>query len=101
MYKTDLIRRIAKDTRLSQRIVSDVLQCSQAAIRDALSCGQEVQLPGFGTFYTRQRQEAEVRHIKTGKAMRVPAMRVAAFRVGEVLKRAVRKQKRRGLLGMR
>jgi nucleoid DNA-binding protein len=58
MYKTELIRKVAKETRLSQRIVSDVLEASRDAIREALSGGQEVQLPGFGTFYTRLDQRA-------------------------------------------
>ncbi|MDB5077583.1 MAG: hypothetical protein JWO42_3762 [Chloroflexi bacterium] len=32
-------------------------QGSGAAVQDALSHGQEVQFPGFDTFYTRQRPE--------------------------------------------
>jgi DNA-binding protein HU-beta len=92
MFKSDLVRKVAKETRLSQHIVSDVLGASHDAIRDALKRGQEVQLPCFGTFYTRQRPEGTIQSFGTKKMVRVPAMRVAAFRVGDVLKRSVRKQ---------
>ena len=94
MYKTDLVQRVAKETRLSQRIVHDVLTESLATITEALRRGQEVTLPGFGTFYTKERQPGQVRHIRTGEVLELPAMRQAAFRVGDVLRRAVRRQLR-------
>ena len=96
MYKTDLIRKVAKETRLSQRVVNDVVRESLAAITQALSRGQDVVLPGFGTFYTKQRQESQVRHIRTGEVLTIPAMRQADFRVGDLLRQAVRKEPRRG-----
>ena len=94
MYKTDLIRRVAKETRLSHRIVDDVVRESLAAITQALRDGQTVVLPGFGTFYTREHKAGTVRHIRTGESLTIPAMRQADFRVGELLRRAVRKAPR-------
>src|SRR5215212_2123013 len=94
MYKTELVRKIAKDTRLSQRVVNDVVTEALATITEALSRGQDVILPGFGTFYTKDRQESQVRHIRTGEVIAIPAMRQADFRVGELLRRTVRKGKR-------
>ena len=100
MFKSELIRRVAKETRLSRRLVAAVLDAGQAAIQQALSQGQEVQLPGFGTFYTRERPEGSIQRFGTKKRVRVPARRVAAFRVGDVLKRSVLKEKRRRLFRM-
>ena len=94
MYKTDLVRKVAKETRLSQRIVNDVMTESLAAITEALRRGQDVVLPGFGTFYTKERPASHVRHIRTGEVLEIPAMRQADFRVGELVRRAVRKGKR-------
>ncbi len=94
MYKTDLVRKVAKETRLSQRIVSDVVTESLAAITETLSRGQDVVLPGFGTFYTKERKEGQVQHIRTRELIAIPAMRQADFRVGELLRRAVRKAPR-------
>jgi DNA-binding protein HU-beta len=94
MYKTELIRKVAKETRLTQRIVSDVINQSLREIEQALRAGQSVTFPGFGTFYTRDRQEGQVKDVRTGQMVTYPARRVAAFRVGDVLKRAVRGDRR-------
>jgi DNA-binding protein HU-beta len=95
MYKTDIVRKVAKETRLSQRIVDDALTATLATITAALSDGQTVVLPGFGTFYTKERPPSTVRHIRTGEVIEIPALRQADFRVGEVLRQAVRKAPRR------
>ena len=95
MYKTDIVRTVAKETRLSQRIVDDVLTETLATITQSLRDGQTVVLPGFGTFYTKERKAGQVRHIRTAEVIDIPAMRQADFRVGEVLRQAVRKAPRR------
>jgi DNA-binding protein HU-beta len=95
MYKTDIVRTVAKETRLSQRIVDDVLTETLAMITQSLRDGQTVVLPGFGTFYTKERQPSTVRHIRTREVIDIPALRQADFRVGEVLRQAVRKTPRR------
>jgi DNA-binding protein HU-beta len=96
MYKTELMRRVANETRLSRRIVSDVLNQSLRLIEHALREGQSVTFTGFGTFLTRERGEGQVRDVRTGEMVSYPARRIAAFRVGDVLKRAVRGERRRG-----
>lgn len=103
MYKTELIRQVARETRLSQRIVSDVVDATHKLIADTLRAGQQVIIPGFGAFYTRKRPAGHIKHIKTGKMINVPARTVAAFRVGAILKRAVTNQGKKGrrrLLGL-
>ena len=94
MYKTDIVRSVAKETRLSQRIVNEVLSSSLSTITAALRDGGSVVLPGFGTFYTRERKAGTVRHIRTGEPLAIPAMSQADFRVGELQRRAVRKAPR-------
>jgi DNA-binding protein HU-beta len=89
MYKTELVRRVARETGTSQRVVQQVLGASLDTIQAALVTGERVIVPGFGTFYPSQRQSGRVRDVRTGRPITVPARRVAAFRVGAVLKRAV------------
>jgi len=98
MYKNDVVRTVAQDTRLSQRAVRDALNSIVRVVSDALRDGKTVTLPGFGTFYTSHRGEGTVKHIRTGEQITVPARRVAAFRVGELLKQSVRtvKPEKRG-----
>ena len=96
MHKTAIVKRVARETRLSQRVVSDVIGATHRVIEETLREGKSVTFPGFGTFETSQRQAGKVKHIKTGEIVAYPARRIAVFRVGEVLKRAVRGENRRG-----
>ena len=71
--------------------------CQEACAVDwvglSLAAGRS-SVAGVGTFYSKERQEGQVKHITSGKMVIYPARRVAAFRVGEVLKRAVRGERR-------
>ena len=96
MYKTELIRSVSKETRLSQRIVSYVIEASHRLIEQTLRDGNSVTFPGFGTFLIREKKEGQVKDVSTGELVRYEDLRVDAFKVGEVLKRAVRGQRRRG-----
>src|SRR5215203_4865502 len=89
LYATDLVRRVAQQTGLSQRVVRQVLGANLRTIEAALAAGERVTLPGFGTFYTSQRRSGRVRSVRIGRQVEVLARRVAVFRVGDVLKRAV------------
>ncbi len=95
MHKTEAVRRVAKETRLGQRIVADVLGASYRLIEETLRAGETVTFPGFGTFYPSERQEGRVRDVRTGEMVSFPARNVAAFRAGDVLKRAVAGKRRR------
>jgi DNA-binding protein HU-beta len=102
MYTTALVRRVARETGLSQRVVRQVVGASLRTIEAALTAGDRMTLPGFGTFYTSQRRAGRVRLVRSGRQVEVPARRVAAFRVGDVLKRAVaaKRRGRRRLFGL-
>ncbi len=89
MYKNDVVRKVAQETRLSQRAVGDALNAAITVISQALGDGKTVTLPGFGTFYTSQRGEGTVRDPRTHQPITVSARRVAHFRAGELLKRSV------------
>lgn len=90
MYRSDVVKQVARQTGFSQRVVSNVLRTTYQLIQQSLAAGENVTFPGFGTFYTREQPEGTIRHIQHGKAHRIPAHRVAAFRAGAVLRRAVR-----------
>ena len=94
VYTTDLVRSVARQTGESQRVVHQVLSASLETMQGALVAGERVTFPGFGTFYTSQRQAGRVRSVRTGQQVAVPARRVAVFRVGEVLKRALARKPR-------
>jgi DNA-binding protein HU-beta len=95
VYKQELVRRVSDETFLSQRVIEQVLGGALKVIQDTLKSGGEVRLPGFGVFYTRQQPAGKVKSIRTGKTITVPARRVAAFRVGTLLKKAVLKTRKK------
>jgi DNA-binding protein HU-beta len=94
VYKQELVRRVSDETFISQRVINQVLDGTLKVIQRTLKSGQDVRLPGFGVFYTRQQKAGKVKSIRTGKTIEVPARRVAAFRVGGLLKKAVLKPRK-------
>jgi DNA-binding protein HU-beta len=95
MHKTQFIRQVARETRLTQRVVSDVINASHRLIEETLRAKHSVTFPGFGTFTTSERKGGKVRHVRSGKEISYKGRRIAQFRVGEILKRAVRGERRR------
>jgi DNA-binding protein HU-beta len=89
MYKTELIKRVARETRLSQPTVNAVLTASLRQIATTLAAGEPVVLPGFGTFAPSRHRARSIRDVRTGRTIELPARRTATFRAGAVLKGTV------------
>jgi len=100
MYKTELVKRVARKAQVSQKVASRVINASLATMQEALTKRQMVQIPGFGTFYSRWRPASKVIDFRTGQPTRIRRMRVPDFRAGAVLKRAVRKKRARRIAPM-
>ena len=92
MYKTQVIAKAAKESRMTQRDVNDAVTGVLKTIKEALKHWERVTFPGFGTFYTRHKAAGKVKHIRTRELITYPARQVAAFRPGQLLSRAVRGQ---------
>ncbi len=91
LFPRDIIRRVAKETRLSQRVVSDVVGQYAKEVKHALSDGHEVRHIGFGTFYTRERKERIGLNFRSKKQVKIPAGRTAVFRFADTIRRAANK----------
>ena len=59
------------------------------SITGSLQKGDNVQVPGFGTFIIKQRQATIANNFSTGEKMQIPAKRMVAFNPGKALKEAV------------
>jgi DNA-binding protein HU-beta len=88
-YTTDLIRHLAKANRRPQAHYRSALSEILDGITQHLDVGHTLTLTGFGTFYTRIRPAGVLTNLATKKRMTVAPRRVAAFRVGELLKTMV------------
>lgn len=91
MNKTDLIAAAAASTGMTKKDTELVLNAALNAITDSLRSGEKVQISGFGTFETKDREARIGRNPKTGEAMDIAATRVPAFKASQALKDAIAK----------
>ncbi|MDD7771200.1 MAG: HU family DNA-binding protein [Faecousia sp.] len=91
MNKTELIAEIACKAGLSKKDAEKALNATVDTVSAALAAGDKVQLVGFGTFETRQREARMGRNPKTKEAIEIPASRLPAFKAGKALKDKVAK----------
>jgi DNA-binding protein HU-beta len=89
MNKEDLVKEVAKKTKLSQKDVAEVLNATIEAITKTVSKGKKVTLVGFGSFESRKRAARMGRNPQTGKELKIPAKTVPAFTAGKKFKELV------------
>ena len=91
MNKTELIAIAAENAGLTKKDTERVLNAAIDAITLALTKGEKVQLSGFGTFETKDREARIGRNPHTKEAIDIPATRVPTFKPSKALKDTVAK----------
>ena len=86
MNKTELITIAAENAGMTKKDTERVLNAAIDAITLALVKGEKVQLSGFGTFETKDREARIGRNPHTKEAIDIPATRVPAFTASKALK---------------
>jgi len=86
MTRRELIARVAHQTGLSREQAQAAVQAALAAIAEAVSAGELVQLAGFGAFSRHERPAHQARNPRTGERVAVAASRTVRFRPGEGFK---------------
>ena len=89
MYKTELIKQIARQARVSQPVARRTLNAALVAIQERLAAEDSIVLPGFGTFYIRTWPGGRVLDFPSQTWKQVGPRPTAAFRAGAVTKRLV------------
>jgi DNA-binding protein HU-beta len=90
--RQELSKRIAKQTKLSQKQAGEVLEATLITIREALQNGDEVRLVGFGSFKVRQSAARKGVNPRDRKPIEVPAKERVRFFPGKELSEAVLKK---------
>ena len=90
MTKNELVLVASGATDIPPKAVEKALNAALDTIIDAVSSGETIILPGFGTFSRKHRDARTCRNPQTGEAMDVPACEVASFKPGKRLKEAVK-----------
>ena len=90
MTKGELIVSIGKEAKISKASAEKVINAFTNTVTKALKKGDKLTLTGFGTFSVAKRKARKGRNPQTGKEIKIPAMRVAKFKAGNLLKSAVK-----------
>lgn len=91
MSKTTLIAQIANQLNVSKNMAKQMVDAFLEAITSSLERGNDVRIQGFGTFRVSHRKARNGVNPQTGAPLKIPAMKVAAFRAGKDLKTRVNK----------
>ncbi|HLI76555.1 MAG TPA: HU family DNA-binding protein [Acidobacteriaceae bacterium] len=89
MTKIDLTERVTALGDLTRRDSEVIVETLFDAIIHALKSGEKVEIRGFGSFRTRQRNSRTGRNPKTGASVAVPAKRVPFFKPSKELRELV------------
>ena len=86
LTKADLIEEVLKVAELPRKESETIVETIFESIIDALQKGDKIEIRGFGSFRTRQRQPRVGRNPKTGARVEVPAKRIPYFKPSKELK---------------
>ena len=90
MNKTELIAAAAEASGIAKKDADRLLNAALDIISESLRKGEKVQLSGFGTFETKQRQARVGRNPKTRQAVQIPPSRIPDFKASQNLKEIVK-----------
>ena len=89
MTKADLTDRVAALGDTTRRDSEVIVETLFEAIIGALQSGDKVEVRGFGSFRTRQRNARVGRNPKTGVSVTVPAKKVSYFKPSKELRELI------------
>lgn len=89
MNKAELIEAIASSSKLSKADAQRALDATIESITKSLRKNDKVSLVGFGTFTTAKRAARIGRNPQTGTTIKIGAKKIAKFKAGLELSKAV------------
>jgi integration host factor subunit beta len=89
MTKADLVDHVTAIGDLTRRDGEVIVDTLFDAVIGALKSGDKIEIRGFGSFRTRQRNARTGRNPKTGAKVDVPAKRVPFFKPSKELRDSV------------
>ncbi len=86
MTKADLIDEVSRAVELGRKDSEVIVETILDSIVKALRSDDKIEIRGFGSFRTRQRNARIGRNPKTGEQVQVPAKKVPYFKPSQELK---------------
>jgi integration host factor subunit beta len=86
MTKAELIEEVSRVVEMTRRESEFIVEAIFDSIVKSLRQGDKIEIRGFGSFRSRQRQPRIGRNPKTGARVEVPAKRIPYFKPSKELK---------------
>jgi len=86
MTKADLIDEVSRAVEMTRKDSELMVETIFESIVNALRASDKIEIRGFGSFRTRQRQSRIGRNPKTGARVEVPPKKVPYFKPSKELK---------------
>ena len=96
MTKADLIEEVSRVVEMTRKESEVIVEAIFDSIVRSLRTGDKIEIRGFGSFRTRQRQPRIGRNPKTGARVEVPAKKIPYFKPSKELKDVVNNSARPG-----
>jgi len=86
MTKADLIDEVSRLAELTRKDSEVIVETIFDSVVRSLRAGDKIEIRGFGSFRTRQRNPRVGRNPKTGERVEVPAKKIPFFKPSKELK---------------
>jgi integration host factor subunit beta len=86
MTKADLIDEVSRVVEVTRKDSEVIVDSIFDSVVRSLKLGEKIEIRGFGSFRTRQRQSRIGRNPKTGERVEVPSKRIPYFKPSKELK---------------
>ena len=86
MTKAELIDEVSKAVEMTRKDSDMIVERIFDSIVNSLHKGEKIEIRGFGSFRTRQRQPRVGRNPKTGSRVEVPSKRIPFFKPSKELR---------------
>ena len=86
MTKAELIEEVSRVVDMTRKDSEVIVEAIFDSVVKSLRTGDKIEIRGFGSFRTRQRQPRVGRNPKTGARVEVPAKRIPYFKPSKELK---------------
>lgn len=90
MNKKDLIDKIAAEQNVTKVRAEEMVNAVFSTIVDELKAGEQVKIPGFGSFVVKTRKQRTAVIPNSNKRVIIPSYRVAGFRPAKNFKDQVK-----------
>ncbi len=86
MTKAELIEEVSRVVEMTRKDAEVIVETIFDSIVNSLHKGEKIEIRGFGSFRTRQRQPRVGRNPKTGSRVEVPSKRIPYFKPSKELR---------------